>query len=74
MGAFKGTRAAWIELLKDEEQFGFGHFGLPELPHPRVLELLAEMMQVKMPAMPVWKRPASPVEAAAATVPEVVAN
>ncbi len=72
--AFKGNRAAWIELLKDEEQFEFGHFGLPDMPHPRCLELLAEMMQVKLPAMPVWKRPASAAEGAAATPLEVAAK
>lgn len=57
--AFKGNRDAWLAMLKEEEQFGFGHYGVPDTPHPRVLEVLAEMMGIKLPAMPVWKAPAT---------------
>jgi len=69
--AFKGDRGAWLAMMKEEEQFGFGHYGVPDTPHPRVLEVLAEMMELKLTPMPAWKSPATegakakPVEAKA---------
>jgi ParB-like chromosome segregation protein Spo0J len=55
MTAFDGTRAGWIEVLKGHEQIhpdsrnGFG------VPHPCVLERLADAIKVKLPPTPQWK-------------------
>jgi hypothetical protein len=52
--AFKGTRNAWVELLKDHEQIDPDQRGGLGIPHPRAIELLAEAVKVKLPAAPQW--------------------
>jgi ParB/RepB/Spo0J family partition protein len=57
--AFAGTRAAWIEILTPHEQIhpdSRGGFGIP---HPRILELLASEMKVKLSKTPKWTPPVS---------------
>jgi hypothetical protein len=75
MTAFDGTRAGWMEVLKRHEQThpdnhnGFG------MPHPKVLELLAEAMKVKLSTTPQWKStvPASPATTAQSPAPQSAA-
>ena len=57
--AFKGTRNGWIDLLKEYPQINPDQRPGLGMPHPRVLELLAEQVTVKLPPMPEWK-PVSP--------------
>jgi ParB-like chromosome segregation protein Spo0J len=55
VSAFLETRAGWMEVLKAHELIhpdSHGGFGFP---HPRILQLLADGMKVKLPAMPQWK-------------------
>ena len=55
VSAFKGTRTGWVDVLKDQEQPHPDHRGGFGIPHPRILELLAEAVKVKVPSVPQWK-------------------
>ena len=64
--AFKGTRNSWVDLLRDYVQSDPDSRSILGIPHPRVLELLAEAMKVTLSAMPEWK----PVTASPESAPE----
>jgi ParB/RepB/Spo0J family partition protein len=53
--AFKGSRSAWIELLKDQEQQDPDQRGGFSIPHPGILELLADAMDIQLQTRPEWK-------------------
>ena len=65
--AFKGSRAAWMDTLKDQEQVHPDHRGGFGVPHPRILELLVEAMKVKVPAVPQWTPVVTPLTSVADT-------
>ena len=68
--AFKGTRNGWVELLKEYEQTDPDQRSGLGIPHPRALELLAEVVNVKLPPVPQWVPVSAPAaDTAAAGTP-----
>ena len=61
LSAFLDTRSGWVAVLKDAELMHPNSHGGFEMPHPRILELLAAEMKVKLPGTPQWKGPTAPL-------------
>jgi ParB/RepB/Spo0J family partition protein len=64
--AFKGTRNAWLELLADEVQADPDQRLDFDISHPRVLELIADAVEVELPPVPQWTPPTPPAAVAQA--------
>lgn len=75
--AFKGGKSVWIELLKEEEQANPDHRHGLGIPHPRALQLLAELVKITLKPKPEWKPvspPTAPQLGATSQVAEAVAT
>jgi ParB/RepB/Spo0J family partition protein len=57
--AFKGTRNGWLDVLADQKQADPSQRDRFGIPHPRVLQLIAEAVGVNLPPPPQWTPPAA---------------
>lgn len=58
--AFKGTRSGWIELLADQQQGDPDERMALGVPHPTVLQWIAEEVGVELPDVPIWTPATTP--------------